>query len=87
MNKKKSQHKHARKRALERYGIDYSENLKNELRGKIKRKSQAKFLYKSSLRVSVWEIEHNDNKFKVVYDKKRKNIVTFLPLKRKLRFR
>jgi len=79
MNKKKSQLKHAKKRAFERLGINLTKKLREEIRGKIKKQKDAKFLYRTSLRVSIWEVKHGDNIFRVVYDKKRKNIVTFLP--------
>lgn len=78
MDKKKSEQIHAKRRVLERYGIELTQKLRDTIRGKIKRQD-GKFLYRTSLRVSVWSVIHDDKRFKVVYDKQRKEIVSFLP--------
>jgi len=78
MNKKKAERIHSKRRAKERYNLDLTQDIRDRLRGKIK-KQKGKFLYRKSLRVSVWEVEHENKLYKIVYDKLRKEIVTFLP--------
>jgi len=78
MNKLQSEYAHAQWRAHERYGITLTKELHNTLRGKIKRQA-AKFLYRRTLRVTIWEVEHEGETYKVAYDKIRHCIITFLP--------
>ena len=77
--KAKSQRKHAIKRALQRYDLDINQEKLVELVQSIQN-GKAKFLEKQSLRVSIFEVEVNGKKTRVVYDKIRKTIVSFLPL-------
>lgn len=76
--KSELQREHAKKRAMERYGLTLNREQYGELVKKIQR-GNARLMQKQSLRVSVWEIEIRGFKVLVVYDKKRHNIVTFLP--------
>ena len=78
MDKKKSERIHAKRRALERYDLDFTKKIRNQLLDKIKR-SDGTFLFRQSRRVSVWEVEHENKKYQIVYDRNRKEIVTFLP--------
>lgn len=78
MNKKKAEQRHSKRRAQERYGLDLTKAIRDALRGKIK-KQKGKFLYRRSRRVSVWQVTHQAETYKIVYDKQRKEIVTFLP--------
>ena len=77
MRKKKCQRKHAKRRALERYGIEYNEEdlrLIRKLISEGKSKST-----KQSNRVRIHELEYMGENIKIVYDKIRKEIVSFLP--------
>lgn len=78
VNKKKAERIHARRRAAERFHLDVTEEVRNLLKSKIK-KGEGIFLYRNSRRVSVWSLSLNEQTYKVVYDKQRKEIVTFLP--------
>lgn len=79
-DKAKTQRIHARKRALQRYNIDINRNDIEEIIKKIN-SGEAKFIEKQSLRVSIWFVEIKGKKVKVVYDKLRKTIASFLPIK------
>lgn len=65
-----SQTKHAKRRGLERYGIDL------DVRSAVSdiQAQKAKFISAQSLRVKIYEIEQAGKKIKVVYDKNRKTI-------------
>ena len=79
MNKKTSERIHAKRRALQRYNLEFTKKVRNQIKSKIQ-SNGAKFLHRQSRRVTVWEIDHENRKFKVVYDTMRGEIVTFLPL-------
>jgi hypothetical protein len=78
MDKKTSERIHAKRRALERYGLNFTKAIRNQIKGKIQ-SNGGTFLYRRSRRVTVWEVDHENKKFKVVYDTLRGEIVTFLP--------
>jgi len=73
-----SQTRHAQRRFLERTGLEVS---KRELRGLSQaiRTERGRFVERQSLRVTVWDVPFEGRTFRVVYDKKRKTIVTVLP--------
>lgn len=75
--KKKAEQKHAMMRFAERAGIHFSKRT-NELFCRMIRSGQATFLKRTSLRVTLWNIEYKDKQYECVYDKKRKQIVTVL---------
>lgn len=75
--KKKAEQKHAMMRFAERAGIHFSKKT-NELFCRMIRSRQAIFLKRSSLRVTLWNIEYKGKLYECVYDKKRKQIVTVL---------
>lgn len=77
MNKKTSERVHAKRRALERYGLVLTKDIRNDIRGKIKR-NDGTFIRRTSRRVSIWEVELSGDKYVVAYDTQRKEIVTFL---------
>lgn len=78
--KRKCQMRHARNRALERYGIDLSGQDYEEIIKLIQDdKRPAKVLFKESNRLTHFEVRWRGHKLKVVYDKQRKSIATFLP--------
>jgi hypothetical protein len=78
MSKDRSQAIHARRRSLERYGIDLSSRKQILIVGKIQR-GESEMVERQSLRISVHEVELEDEKLRVVYDKNRQSIVTVLP--------
>lgn len=77
-SKKIAQKRHAKQRALQRYGIDLNKTLLRTWVEQI-HSGSAKFLERQSNRVSVFEITYNDKQIPVVYDRIRKTIVTALP--------
>ena len=76
--KEKTLFKHTRMRFMERYGIFYTKHVHDLLCAKIK-KGEGTFIENQSLRVTVWELEYENKKFKVCYDKNRKTLITVLP--------
>lgn len=77
-SKKKSQRNHARIRALQRFGIRYGNDMRNCLVRKIQ-SGDAIFLERNSLRCGNFAVNYQRQWYPVVYDNKRKEIVTFLP--------
>jgi len=80
--KKKAQamKEHARKRAMERYGMELTEPLYNEFCNWIKTGDpRAVFLEKQSLRVSLWAFRHKEQWLPIIYDKVRHTLVSVLP--------
>jgi len=67
---------------MQRFGISFGKKMHDDFVHLIQT-NKATLLEKQSLRVSVYELTYNaygqDTKFKVVYDKQRKTIVTILP--------
>jgi len=84
MAKKSSREKalyiHAYRRFYERFGIVLTKGMHHKICEKV-RLGQGTFLKKSSLRVSVWEIDYEGQLYRLCYDKIRKAIVTVLPVK------
>ena len=76
------QREHAKKRALERYGLDLNRHAYREAVLAIQ-KGTAKLLKRQSRRVTIWAVKVQGRMCKVVYDSQRKTIVTFLPFRRK----
>lgn len=72
---------HARRRAKERYNLELTQDLHRLLVRKIQ-DQRGTYLGRRSKRTSVWEVTHLKQTYKVVYDKIRKVIVTFLPVKK-----
>lgn len=73
-SKRKAQLRHAKVRALERYGITVGNRTLAEMVQDIQQ-GRAEFLERQSLRVTLWRVRG----YKVVYDRTRKTIVSFLP--------
>ena len=78
-NKTEDQTRHVIRRFAERFNVlitpdDISAIIKNQIQNQ-----QAKFVFKQSLRTTVWEIIFQGRFFLVVYDKIRKSLVTVLP--------
>lgn len=76
--KKKRQIKHAKRRFKERFDIYIDESELQRLSKKIEA-GEAKLVGKQSERVSIYEVRVNSRMVHVVYDKRRKTIVTALP--------
>ncbi len=87
-SKKQAQIGHARRRARERYGIHFHQDLCNRFVQKIRKSSEdavygqanALFVVRDSGRVTIWVVQHEDAWYPVCYDKERKTIITFLPI-------
>jgi len=76
--KSKAQRIHAKRRCAQRYGVPLSDQLQDELIGKIQ-SGQATIVHKQSHRVSIFDVAHGDRTLRVVYDRNTKQLVTFLP--------
>ena len=82
MGKRQAQIIHAKRRALERCGSVIGERRLMEIVKEIQQ-GKAKFIRRSSNRVSIWEVAvqpGSERRYHAVYDNKRKTIVTFLPI-------
>ena len=83
-NKTVAQRIHAKGMMLERYGITLNQRsywalaltIRNFSRGETK---NVKFVDRQSNRVTRWFVKHQGHWFPVVYDSKRKTVVTVLP--------
>ncbi len=78
MSKKDSQKVHARKRAMERYGIRFTLEVRRNLVSQIQNR-RAVFLDSRSNREKSFAVRYGDQWIPVVYDNKSQEIVTFLP--------
>ena len=76
-SKRRDQQRHARKRAQERLGLNLSVNRQNEIVGMIQR-SECVFVRKDSNRVSVFDVEFEQETFRVAYDRHRKSLATIM---------
>ena len=72
---------HAKQRASQRYGVSISDAKRRKIINLIHSGKTGQFVKRHSLRVTEWEIPLDGETFCVLYDKKRKDIVTFLPPK------
>lgn len=75
--KAKNMKHHAKMRAFQRFGIRLDENTHNQIIKKIQ-KGEAQFIEKQSNRISLFWVDYNEMKLKIVYDKERKLIVTVM---------
>jgi hypothetical protein len=73
-----NQRLHAKKRALERYGLDLTDDLYTELNSLA---ASASVLIRQSNRLTIRRIFFKEFPIRVVYDSHRKQIITFLPLR------
>ncbi len=81
-SKDKAQYIHAQRRALERYDLEYTNELKEGIIAKIMN-GNAAFVDRQSNRVSIFDVEVQGKSVRVVYDKQRKNIASFIPKEQK----
>lgn len=77
-DKRIAQRAHTRRRAQERYGVKLNKAAMAALIARIQ-SNRAKFVERQSNRITVWEVEHQSKRMRVVYDTKRGTIVTCLP--------
>ena len=75
--KGKLQKRHFCRRMKERFGVSVSSNVYQQF-VKIIQKQQATFVERQSLRVTVWDINYENETIRVVYDSKRQKVVTAL---------
>lgn len=82
MTKTHSQRVHAKRRCLERYGESINRDDIQAIIRLIQSGDtrKAKLLERQSIRVSTWRVTFRDKDMRVVYDRTRKTIVSFLPL-------
>ena len=78
MRKKLSERVHAKRRLVERYGLELNRRELRELVSQIQ-EAKATHIETQSNRVSLWRVSHGTIEIVVVYDKKRGTIVTALP--------
>lgn len=71
---------HAFRRGAQRYGVFLSEESFAELVDQIQT-GRGEFVERQSKRVSKWQVQYDGTPMTVIYDKKRKTIVTVLPPK------
>jgi hypothetical protein len=76
-SKKKAQRSHFRRRCAERIGVYASKRLNDKIVKDIQ-SGRARFVKRSSLRVTIWHVDIGGQPVEVVYDKQRKVIVTVL---------
>ncbi len=77
----KAERAHAQRRALERYGLVCGRHTRQVIIAAITGGKGASFVRRSSLRVSIFDVQIEDGPLvRVAYDRKRKELVTFLPL-------
>ena len=73
-SKKKAVKIHFQKRSLERVGVLLNEKVIVNLI----QENKLEFIERQSNRITVWRYVFMDKKYRVVYDKQRKQIVTIL---------
>ena len=79
MDKAQGERQHARRRAEERYDIDYNRHARRDIIAAIQ-KNKGILVKRQSQRVTLWYVEYNGEYVKVAYDRNRKEIITFLPV-------
>lgn len=79
VNKSQAQRIHAKRRAEERYGLALNRQDLRDVADSIQR-GDAVHVQTTSNRTSVHDVKHKGIKVRVVYDRIRHNVVTFLPL-------
>ena len=82
-SKKKAIRKHSRIRAAERYDVFVDRSLRRKIINSIKKHGPfaVVFVSKQSNRVKIWDVVVEEKTLRVVYDKNRHEIITFLPIK------
>lgn len=85
MTKAQSERVHAKRRCMERYGLEINRHDIRDIVGMIQSGDRTKATKKEdqSQRVSVWIVKFRGIDVKVVYDRVRKTLVSFLPMEDK----
>lgn len=78
-DKRLRQVSHALRRARDRYDLDLNEEDLNAMVRQIQTKTNAQHIYTQSNRVTLWLVQYQGQQCRVVYDRSRKVIVSFLP--------
>jgi hypothetical protein len=78
VNKKRALRVHAKRRAKTRYGLTINKFRRRQIVCLIQGE-KGRFLKRHSRRVSEWEIVFEGKKLRLLYDRNRKEIITFLP--------
>lgn len=73
-----NQKKHARRRAAARYAVNLHDDAQERIVRSIQ-SGEARLIRRQSQRVGVYEVSHEGKKLPVVYDRKRKTLITVLP--------
>lgn len=76
--KRRCQFTHARHRFYTRFGIEYTRKIEQEFINMIQNSENCKLYKITSNNVRLYEMYWNEYHFIVVYDRKRKSIVTVL---------
>ena len=76
--KRTCEHLHAKRRAKERYGIEFNRKQHDEIVALIR---SGRFILKQeqSARIRIYDIVYMQQDMRIVYDKKRGQVVSFLP--------
>lgn len=77
-SKAQTQRRHAIRRAHERHGLQLTRQDLNDIVRQIQ-SDKATFVERQSLRVSLFDVVVHERSVRVVYDRQRKTIVSFLP--------
>jgi hypothetical protein len=79
-SKSQAQRVHARKQFRRRKNINFTDALHDEAVNRIRNGDPGvRLVERSSNRVSIWQVVVEGRDCRVVYDRKRRNIVTVLP--------
>lgn len=70
--------RHAKVRATQRYDVALSDDDIQNIIKKIQA-NQGTHLWTQSNSRSIWKVEYEGKEYKLVYDKSRKQVITFLP--------
>ncbi len=84
LSKAKCQRMHTKTRMLQRYGIELNRRSYQEIANPIRDRGPGKakdsrFVDRQSNRITRWFVKYSGRWFPVVYDSKRKTLVTILP--------
>lgn len=78
MNKKRALRVHAKRRAQSRYGLTINKFRRRQIICLVQGRKGV-FLKEHSKRVSEWKIVFEGKELRLLYDRNRKEIITFLP--------
>jgi hypothetical protein len=76
---------HAKHRANQRYNIDFNRNKRKNIVELIQKNKNILKREKLTLRVTFFQMMFEEKMVNVLYDKRRKDIITFLPDKKEIK--